>query len=149
MKKCTNCGEEKSLEHFHKNASSPDGHQKWCKSCRSGYNHKNTHYQREYQRKYRGDNIAELRDQRRQTKYGVEAGFFSRLLVIQDHKCAICSEPVNESSALDHCHTTGKVRGILCTLCNTALGKFRDNPDNLMSAIRYLEKHTQDSLKVA
>jgi hypothetical protein len=43
--------------------------------------------------------------------------------------------------AVDHCHTTGKVRGLLCSTCNTALGSFQDNPAYLKAAIHYLESH--------
>jgi hypothetical protein len=62
----------------------------------------------------------------------------------QDFKCAICSvhlSDVKKSFAVDHDHATGKVRGLLCDLCNRALGQFKDNIDNLKAAINYLEKH--------
>jgi hypothetical protein len=50
--------------------------------------------------------------------------------------CHICGD---EGTALDHCHSTGKVRGLLCRPCNIALGLFRDRPDLLTAAARYLE----------
>ena len=63
------------------------------------------------------------------------------MLGAQNGRCAICGRPETEAGglAVDHCHATGKVRGLLCTLCNTALGKFRDRTDILRAAIRYLE----------
>ena len=54
------------------------------------------------------------------------------------------NEIVNKSKrrlCVDHCHTTGNVRGLLCDTCNTALGKFRDNIDLLNEAIKYLKKY--------
>lgn len=60
----------------------------------------------------------------------------------QGGRCAIChlSEAENgKALALDHCHTTNRVRGLLCDLCNTGLGRFKDSPDALRRAITYLE----------
>lgn len=54
-------------------------------------------------------------------------------------ECAICGSV--KSLSVDHCHTTGKVRNLLCTPCNTALGKFRDDPALLRAAALYLESH--------
>ena len=60
--------------------------------------------------------------------------------------CAICKTPLchdslikRERGHIDHCHTTGKVRGILCDLCNKGLGQFKDNITNLENAIVYLK----------
>jgi peptide methionine sulfoxide reductase MsrB len=61
--------------------------------------------------------------------------------------CAICQKPYDwETSALyiDHCHTTGKVRGLLCRNCNKGLGHFFDDVANLARAIEYLKKATED-----
>jgi hypothetical protein len=43
--------------------------------------------------------------------------------------------------AIDHCHKTGKVRALLCTFCNVGLGAFRDNPDLMHQAIKYVNQH--------
>jgi Fe2+ transport system protein FeoA len=52
--------------------------------------------------------------------------------------CTICKEPA--PLVIDHCHGSGKVRGLLCNKCNTALGMFKDSTEILSSAIEYLEK---------
>jgi hypothetical protein len=58
----------------------------------------------------------------------------------QDWQCAICSAELNESCAVDHNHSTVKVRGLLCMRCNVGIGFFRDDPNLLHNAIIYLEK---------
>ena len=61
------------------------------------------------------------------------------MLIEQEKRCVICKR--NVILRVDHCHTTGKVRGLLCHNCNTGLGQFKDNIDNLKMAIKYLEKN--------
>jgi Recombination endonuclease VII len=58
--------------------------------------------------------------------------------------CAICGKrPARVASLhLDHCHDTGDVRGILCLSCNQGIGQFRDDPDLLEAAARYLRGMT-------
>lgn len=69
-------------------------------------------------------------------RYGVTV---YELLVKQDGFCALCCTAIEvETAVIDHCHATGVVRGALCRRCNTALGKFGDDPKKLRSAIRYL-----------
>jgi hypothetical protein len=63
----------------------------------------------------------------------------------QNNLCAICNNPEHVSNrdlAVDHCHTTGKIRGLLCTNCNKLLGHAKDNIDVLYSAIEYLKTNT-------
>jgi hypothetical protein len=60
----------------------------------------------------------------------------------QNQGCAICGCKCSTYSRLsvDHCHTTGKVRGLLCQKCNSAIGYMEDNTDRLLSAVNYLRK---------
>jgi hypothetical protein len=53
--------------------------------------------------------------------------------------CAICHEESDNRFSIDHDHNDGKVRGLLCSECNLGLGKFKDNVDNMLRAIDYLE----------
>lgn len=86
-------------------------------------------------------------DQALRSRYGITKADAQRMLDEQGCGCAICGTVVTldnrgkdraDRSAVDHCHTTGKVRGILCTSCNLGLGKFKDNPDLLLRAAAYL-----------
>ena len=63
----------------------------------------------------------------------------------QDGKCAICGQPETQlrdgkvkALAVDHCHSTGRIRGLLCSDCNTGIGKLKEDVEILQSAIRYL-----------
>ena len=75
-----------------------------------------------------------------QAAYGFTGVELRRMLAAQDGHCAICPTPIEPgvSTCVDHCHTTGAVRGVLCGHCNSGLGYFRDNPEYLASAISYL-----------
>ncbi len=63
----------------------------------------------------------------------------TKLLDSHDGKCEICGT-TERRLHLDHCHRTGKVRGLLCTLCNTGIGAFHEDVRVLKSAIKYIEK---------
>lgn len=85
---------------------------------------------------------AEKERRRTLRKYGVDQAWFDATLDAQDGRCAICGtdEPGRKTWSIDHCHATGKVRGLLCNHCNTAIGLMRDDPAVLRAAIRYLER---------
>jgi CRISPR/Cas system-associated protein Cas10 (large subunit of type III CRISPR-Cas system) len=76
-------------------------------------------------------------------KYGITLKEYNTLLNNQNYTCAICKKPPqtkNRRLCVDHNHSTGEVRGLLCDLCNTALGKLQDDIGILKAAIKYLEK---------
>jgi hypothetical protein len=76
-------------------------------------------------------------------KYGLTLQEFDNLLLFQNNQCAICLKHLEYNSDrsvhVDHCHTTNKVRGVLCNKCNMMLGYCKDNITILQSAIKYLE----------
>lgn len=76
--------------------------------------------------------------------YGLSKKEYDKILKEQNGKCAICGTPESElkkSLCVDHNHKTGKVRGLLCTLCNQGLGSFKDNQSNVENALYYLILH--------
>lgn len=78
---------------------------------------------------------------RLKTVYGVNKDLFKALLEKQNGLCIICGisqESLGRSLSVDHCHLTGKIRGLLCGNCNSGLGQFKDKPDLLLKAHRYL-----------
>ena len=78
--------------------------------------------------------------------YGLSMEQVGILYNVQDNKCAICNDVFGNEykTQIDHCHTTGKVRGLLCINCNWLLGKSRDNPELLRKAAIYLERSNRD-----
>ena len=76
-------------------------------------------------------------------KFGINYDQYDQILRDQNNVCAICNrlDRNGRSLAVDHCHTTNKVRGLLCMDCNTALGLFKDNKDLLDSAKAYLDNN--------
>lgn len=78
--------------------------------------------------------------------YNLELVDYNKMLIAQNNCCAICKIPKDKlryKLSVDHCHKTGKVRGLLCSSCNTALGLFKDNIISLETAIVYLGKNNE------
>lgn len=73
-------------------------------------------------------------------KYDITLTDYEAMKKSQENKCWICGS--KKKLVVDHDHDTGKVRGLLCNLCNTSLGGFKDNIGSLKKAIEYLEVHS-------
>ena len=77
--------------------------------------------------------------------YNLTFGEYRNMRTLQERRCRICKTHeknlVRKLLCIDHDHTTGKVRELLCNSCNTGLGCFKDNPKLLQKAINYLKKH--------
>lgn len=81
-------------------------------------------------------------------KYGITLEDYDQILLSQSSCCAICKQTEPNGKGVfhvDHCHTTGKVRGVLCAKCNILLGHADDNTKILMSAIKYLNDHKPEN----
>lgn len=79
------------------------------------------------------------RDLYLQKNYGISLAEYNKILKLQGNVCAICKKiPKSKSLAVDHCHKTGLVRGLVCWLCNRAIGVFKDNVARLIAAADYL-----------
>jgi hypothetical protein len=77
-------------------------------------------------------------------KFNINADQYDAMLLEQNGVCAICQkeDPCNRLLAVDHCHSSGKIRALLCAACNKALGGFKDNPDILRKAALYIERYS-------
>lgn len=79
-------------------------------------------------------------------KYGINEEIYNDLFNKQNGCCAICNKHQNElnrSLCIDHNHTTGKVRGLLCGKCNASLGLMNENEDNILNMITYLREYSK------
>lgn len=113
----------------------------WCVECnrenfkiyRRRWQGKRPEYQKEWHAKNPGKRV----QYSRRHEYGLEPEEFFKRMKSQEGKCAICKEQT--TLVVDHDHTTGEVRGLLCRKCNVGLGAFQDIPNILRAAIGYLE----------
>lgn len=150
MKRCTRCSSELPLTEFNRDKSRPDGLFPWCKPCH-----------RAHSKAWRSSHPAEARELGRArsarkrahraelglsraaafdlARYGITLDEYETVLLAQEGLCAICgTEPVEERLNVDHCHQSGRFRGLLCRPCNWGLGNFRDDPSLLLRAADYL-----------
>lgn len=84
-------------------------------------------------------------DRRAQKIYGLEPGEYTALHQAQGSRCPICELEV-EVLLVDHDHSTGKIRGLLCRTCNLGIGYLNDDLRFLRKAIAYLEEHHEGNL---
>lgn len=140
-KVCRVCLIDKPLELFNNAKRNKDKRNTRCKACTKVYQnelYKNNPKSRQ-RRDYNRTNYKRL------TRYGINNQEYIDLLTSQGNRCAICrividNQTPKSSGFIDHCHTTEKVRGLVCNICNIGLGSFRDNPDNLLAAVNYLNR---------
>jgi len=91
-----------------------------------------------YTKRYRAENAELVTAQKRARRYGVTLD--EAIALGKTTHCEICGTELTATNrAIDHCHTTGKIRGTICKKCNSALGFFNDDPALIQKAINYLE----------
>ena len=144
-KKCSKCGQVKDIADFTRKAASPDGLFAQCKQCKRSRDRvrANTSQGKEVSWranwKYRYERLS-----------GVNSTIYLEKFRIQNGKCAICGVShleLNQKLSTDHNHTTGKIRGLLCSYCNLLLSYTKDNPIILDNARQYLEYHANKNKK--
>jgi len=142
MKYCPACEKNKNASEFGNNAARPDGKQAYCKACSRA---------RGKRRRDLPDYPEAQRTAFLKWKYGVTPEQYDQLLQIQEGCCAVCKvdaegarrpgqakQGVTYGLVVDHDHTTGVIRGLLCNRCNMALGLFEDRSSLLTKGAAYL-----------
>lgn len=166
MKSCSKCGSVDA--DFYKDKNFKDGFRSICKSCdklkatkwnkvnkEAHANHElkyrtlNPKQMKENKQKYVKENPASIKNSALKYTYGIGLEEFNLLKSQQNNCCAICAtneKDLDVKLCVDHCHKTGKIRGILCTRCNLALGFIKEDIEALQKAINYLkDSNEQDS----
>lgn len=126
---CTRCGETFALSGFHKHPKGPLGLHSWCKRCANA-----------------GQKASRLKNgrppQKRKwllyTRYRLTPADVDAMMLAQDGCCAICGAALKRP-VIDHCHDTGKVRGLLCCGCNVKLAGL-EREDWRVKATAYLQR---------
>jgi hypothetical protein len=159
MKTRKMCGVSKPVADFYANKSGRDGLRPECKACNLAtrrakylenpqpYIDRALNWQRENrerflerQNSYAGTPSRKISNRKShlKRKYGLTLEAFDELLASQGGGCAICGRP--DADNVDHDHTTGRVRGILCFNCNIAIGQVEDDEDRLAAAMAYVAR---------
>ncbi|MER7567378.1 endonuclease VII domain-containing protein [Streptomyces sp. NPDC097941] len=114
-KRCPQCCEVKPHSEWERNNSTSDGWASYCRVCRA----------------------QRMRTSNFKRKYGITEAQRDELIAAQGGVCCVClTAPATD---VDHCHKTGRVRGVLCFNCNSGLGLLRDDPEAMYRAADYLE----------
>lgn len=135
MKKCRICKIEKPLKEFTTSKKTKDGHTCYCKKCHCK---EVTDYYKKYPRKLKNHNLKKT--------YGITIEDYEKLFNKQKGVCAICgkvetricTQGMVQSLSVDHDHSTGLIRGLLCDRCNKAIGLLYHDTDLLIKATKYL-----------
>ena len=115
-RECSKCGEAKPFTAFYKKTNGAYGISSRCKVCVK----------------------PELRADKYKSRYGITVSRYDRMFKDCNGVCEICGKDQKENLVVDHCHDTGKIRGLLCKKCNLLISHSHDNADHLLSAARYL-----------
>jgi hypothetical protein len=145
-KHCNWCNSDLDISAFGKNKSKKDGLTSYCRSCVNAYNREHSRKNPQILLKSKNQyhsNKRKYRDWELKRIFGITIEDYERMLSEQKGVCAICGGIENKSHrslSVDHCHSTGTIRGLLCSNCNLGLGNFQDNVLFLEFAIKYLTK---------
>ena len=170
MKTCKKCQLVKPFEEFYRDAGMRDGYRNDCKACNAAasrlryqanpeaaiarvkrWQQENADRVNAYHRTRRSDPAVKRAERSAylQRKYGVSIEEYEAMLVRQGGGCGICGRSPSSQVSLhvDHDHRTGRIRGLLCFVCNSSLGEL-DDRDLLRAALRYVEPPVERDLLI-
>lgn len=140
-KYCNSCARWRPPSEYHRNRRNWDGLHSFCKDCMSAAASRRFQADRERilqrSRDYQRKHPERRRAGRLKARFGITPDEYKSLYAKQNGRCAICEAP-HAVLHVDHDHATKRIRGLLCFLCNTGIGSFRDSVEALRAAARYL-----------
>lgn len=132
MKTCIKCNEIKDLDKFGRHPHAKNGRTNTCRDCKLSYS-----------KRWNKDNAERNWIHAIKNRYGLSLEEWNGLFEKQSGCCAICDKHQSELDCrlvVDHCHSSGFVRGLLCRNCNSAIGMLEERPEILDKAKSYLAK---------
>ena len=159
-KVCFTCKIEKPEEEFNKSKQNIGGLRGFCKACQKLYMQEyqeknreklrkqnreaywqNKEWHHKYHKNWRKHNARLVRNTNYKRKFGITIDDFDEILKKQGGACALCGkhEWNGKRISVDHDHNSGKVRGLLCNRCNTALGALGDTVESIEKVLQYLK----------
>lgn len=148
-KRCPRCEQDKFFSAFGKDKTKKNGLSSYCLNCAKANRKinyaKNPEKEKKKLNQYYSVNKERSRQYSLKALYGLSVESYREMLEQQNSSCKICKTHENNLKRklfVDHCHETGKVRGLLCQYCNTMLGNTKDNVLVLQSAINYLSNRS-------
>ena len=145
FKTCTKCKETRPIDDFHNDRTGKNGKRSQCRFCVLAANkdwqarnpeHAKECWKRSSNKRYSKD----VRQKRRLKSYNLSESQYTLLVSFSAGKCNICERELGTKEHIDHCHDSGKVRGLLCVKCNTAIGLLNDDAALMRRAIEYIER---------
>lgn len=140
--RCSGCREAKPHSKFGRDPNKRNGRTSRCNACKNKaverWKARNKEKYRQIYKNWRTKNKQRIDAEVRMKLYGVTEEQHAAALKEQGGACAICGDETKLH--VDHCHSSGTFRGLLCSRCNTGLGHFKDDPRRLAAAIQYLER---------
>lgn len=125
-KRCSKCRADKPTEEFWKDSSRHDGLNHHCNTCSSAKF-----------KKWKDEHPEHVKSHRLKARYGIDRTEYFKIAEEQNNLCKICNR--KRKLFVDHCHDTGKIRGLLCQKCNSALGFLDDDVSHVRSMLEYME----------
>ena len=125
-KRCPSCCTTKPFSEYTKSRRRKNGVDVYCRECAN---------KRGKVFRQKPEYIEVRRARHYERRYGLTLDEYNALFERQGGVCALCGQSSRTNLAVDHCHETGRVRGLLCTGCNSALGRFGDQLDVIVAKV--------------
>lgn len=135
FRRCPKCSRNKPLSEFHKCSTGSAERNSYCMTC--------NHTQHTEWRRKNPNRHKRIALKSRLKKFGISLDDYDRIMELQGGVCAACKQDKGRRLCVDHDHATGRVRGILCTVCNLVLGLVADDPKLLASLASYIRQETR------